>query len=141
MIENMKILGFNFSKLNIEKYKESLNNLQIKNEVDILEVSEVKQDFFKTEEEMIGVKFMYNVIYSPDIAKVQTEGNMLIALDSKTAREILKDWKKKSLPEEFRITMINIIFRKAGLKALELEDQMNLPLHMQMPSLRKKEEK
>ena len=49
MIENMKILGFNFSKLNIEKYKESLNNLQIKNEVDILEVSEVKQDFFKTE--------------------------------------------------------------------------------------------
>jgi len=141
MIENMKILGFNFSKLNIEKYKESLNNLQIKNEVDILEVSEVKQDFFKTEEEMIGVKFMYNVIYSPDIAKVQTEGNMLIALDYKTAREILKDWKKKSLPEEFRIAMINIIFRKAGLKALELEDQMNLPLHMQMPSLRKKEEK
>lgn len=137
----MKIMGFNFTRISIEKYKDSLKDLQIKNEVDIPEITEIKQDFFKTDEEILGVKFLYNVIYSPDIAKVQTEGNMLIALDSKTAKEIIKEWKKKSLPEEFRIAMINIIFRKAGLKALELEDQMNLPLHMQMPSLRKKEEK
>lgn len=137
----MKILGFNFTKINIEKYKDSLKDLQIKNEVDIPDITEVKQDFFKTDEEMLGVKFTYNIIYSPEIAKIQTEGTMLVSLDSKTAKEILKEWKKKELPEDFRISLINVIFRKAGLKALELEDEMNLPLHMQLPTLKKKEEK
>jgi len=137
----MKILGFNFTKINAEKYKDSLKDLQIKNEVDVPEVTEVKQDFFKTDEDLLSIKFTYNIIYSPEIAKIQTEGNMLVSLDSKTAKEIVKEWKKKELPEEFRISLINVIFRKAGLKALELEDEMNLPLHMQLPTLRKKEEK
>ena len=61
----------------------------------------------------------------------------MLSTDSEMAKDVMKKWKNKETPEEFRIPLFNIIFRKAGLKALELEDEMNLPLHMSMPTLRR----
>ena len=41
------------------------------------------------------------------------------------------------MTEEFRILLFNIILRKANIKALELEEQMNLTLHIPLPTLKK----
>ena len=54
-------------------------------------------------------------------------------------KEIIGSWKNKEISEEFRFFCLNIVLKKATLKALELEDDLNLPLHIQFPSFRKKE--
>ena len=136
----MRLLGFNFTKINVEKESDSFKDLKISNQIDILGIEEVKQEVFKSKDEILAVKFKYSIGYEPKIAKVELEGNILASLgDAKLSKEVLKKWKDKAMPDEFRMPLFNIIFRKAGLKALELEDEMNLPLHMQMPVLRKQE--
>jgi len=137
----MKILGFNLTKINVEKFKDKVENLKINTQIDVAEISEVKSDFFKTKEEILAVKFTYGLNYEPEFAKLEFSGNIVLSLDSKTARNVLKQWKDKKMPEEFRLTLFNIILRKSSLKALQLEEDMNLPIHMQLPSLRAQDKK
>ncbi|GAG20549.1 unnamed protein product, partial [marine sediment metagenome] len=58
----------------------------------------------------------------------------------KIAKDILKEWNDKKMSEDFRITLFNIILRKSNLKAIQLEDEMNLPIHIQLPSLKKEDQ-
>ena len=133
----MKVLGLNFRKINVERLADSMADLKIKTNMDILDISPTKASFIETKEEFIIVKFTYSINYEPEYAKVELNGNILLSDESKAIQEILKNWKDKKLTEDFRIFVLNLILKKSTLKALELEEELNLPLHMPMPSLRK----
>ena len=137
----MKIIGFNFDKINIEKLLGKAEKLEVKTNIDISEIKEVKSENTFMKEDFIGVQFTFNVNYEPDFVKINLSGNVLFAVDSKLSKDILKQWKDKKMPEDFRILLFNVILRKANLKALQLEEEMNLPLHVPMPSLKKQETK
>lgn len=132
-------MGFNYTKISIEKGKDIFKDLKINNSVDISDIEEVSQDVFKSKEGFLAVKFKYTLEYAPSIAKIDMGGNILVSVEPKLAKEVLKQWKDKSMPDEFRIPLFNIIFRKAGLRALQLEDEMNLPPHIQMPVIKKQD--
>lgn len=132
----MRLVGFNFSKINAEKISDKLENLKINTGIDIAEIKEVKSNFFKTKEELIGVKFEYKVDYEPGIAKLNFLGNMILSVDSKEAKEVLKEWNDKKIPETFKLTIFNIILKRSSLKALQLEDEFNLPPHVPLPSIK-----
>ncbi len=137
----MKLFGFNFTKIQIEKFKERVEGLKINTKIDISDIKEAKAGILKTKEELLTVKFVYGLDYEPEMAKVELEGNLIVSLESKRVKEILKEWKKKKMPEDFRTTLFNVILRKSGLKALQLEEEMNLPIHMQMPTLKLSDKK
>ena len=137
----MKVIGFNFTKISIEKLSESNEKLKINTEIDVPSIHSVKTNLFKGKDEIIEAKFIYNVNYDPEIAKVQLGGMIVFSLEPKLAKQILKDWKKKQITEDFKLVLFNVISRKSALKALELEDELNLPLHVPMPSIRKAEDK
>ena len=132
----MKVLGFNFDKLNAEKIKARPENLKISTNIDIAEIKDLKNEVLKTKEDLIQVSFSYTVKYDPGFVEINLKGNILLSLDEKLAKDVLKEWKKKKMPESFRVSLFNIILRKATVKALELEDELNLPLHMPLPSIR-----
>jgi len=138
----MRIIGFNFTKISIEKLKESSelkDQLKINTQIDVPELTEVKSHILKTKEEIVGAKFAYGVNYNPDFAKIELEGRILVAVEPKVAKEIFKKWKKKKMPEDFRLLLFNVILKKSSLKALYLEEELNLPLHMPMPSFKKEQ--
>lgn len=138
----MRVIGFNFTKISIERLEEAARptgELKINTQMDVPELKEVKTDILKTKEEIIAAKFTYGVNYDPDFAKIELEGKILLAVDPKIAKEVLKQWKKKKIPEEFRLLLFNVILKKSSLKALNLEEELNLPLHMPMPSFKKEE--
>jgi len=137
----MRVIGFNFTKFLVEKLESSRDPLKINAEIDISEIKSVKTDLFKAKEDIIDVKFSYNVEYNPKIAKVEFEGSIIFSLEPKLAKQVLKDWNKKKMPDDFRLNLFNVILRKSTLKALELEDQLNIPLHISLPSLKKPKEK
>jgi len=132
----MKVLGFNFDVLSAEKMKARPENLKINTKIDVDEIKELKNEVLKTKEGLIQVSFAHIISYEPGFAEVKLKGNVLLSIEDKLAKEILKDWKKKKMPDGFKVTLFNIILRKATIKALELEDEINLPLHMPLPSLR-----
>jgi len=137
----MRVIGFNFTKISIEKLKEITEVPKVKTEINIPEIKGVKSTILKTKEEIIEAKFEYIVNYEPESAKINIEGRALLSVDPKIARDILKQWKKKKMPEEFRMLLFNVVMRKSALKALLLEDELNLPLHTPLPSLRRTKEK
>ncbi len=138
----MRIIGFNFTKISIEKLKEASElkeQLKVNTKIDVPELKEVEAGILKTKEDIISAKFTYGVDYDPDFAKVEIEGRILITVEPKIAKEILKQWKKKKMPDDFRIFLFNIILKKSSLKALHLEEELNFPLHIPMPSFKKEQ--
>ena len=138
----MKIIGFNFTKISIERLQDALfpsGELKINTEMDVPELKELKSDILKTNEDILTVKFTYTINYNPDFAKIELEGRILLALEPKLAKDTLKQWKKKKMPDDVRIFLFNGILKKSSLKALSLEEELNLPLHIPMPSFKKEE--
>jgi hypothetical protein len=137
----MKVVGFNFNKMNVEKLISSYEKLSIKTNIDISEIKNVKQDLFKTNEEFIGVKFSFNLDYEPNVAKLEFTGDVVFSMDPKLAEEVVKQWKTKSIPEDFRVFLYNFILKKSNVKAFQFEEELNLPLHIPLPSVKREEKK
>ncbi len=132
----MRIAGFNFKKISVEKTGEKAEDLKINTKVDILNIEILKPEFVKTKDELLQINFEYTVNYEPNFAKIEIIGNVIVALDPKTAKEVVKHWQDKEMSDELRLNLFNIILRKSNIKALELEDEMNLPLHIPFPPLK-----
>jgi len=137
----MRVIGFNFDKISAEKLKDRTEKLNIKTNIDISEIKQIKSDILKTKEDIVQAKFSYTVRYEPGYANIDLKGTVLLSLEEKQTKEVLKEWKKKQMPEGFRTVLFNIIMRKASLRSLHLEDELNLPLHLPLPTLKPQKEK
>jgi len=131
----MRLIGFNFEKMSIERFQERVDEIKFNTKVDISAINPLKSDIIKTKEELLKVDFVYSVLYEPNFAKLELTGNLILSVEPRIAREVLKGWKDKQTSEDFRIFMFNIILRKSNIKALQLEDELGLPPHIPLPSL------
>lgn len=129
----MKLAGFNFTKINVEKFTNDFKNLKINTSINLVSIDEAKT--IKTNDSFLNLKFNYSIDYDPKIAKIEFEGNMLISIDSKKAKEILDDWKNKKIKDESRLAIFNGILMKSNIKAVQIESEMGLPIHFKLPSL------
>ena len=136
----MRVVGFNFTKISIEKFSDKLEKLNIKTNIDIADINTINNEILKTKNSLIAVKFLYSIDYDPSFAKIDLAGTILFELDEKKSKEIIEKWKDKQIPEDFKLNLFNLILRKSNVKALQLEDDMNLPLHISLPSIKAKEE-
>lgn len=132
----MKIIGFNFNKINVERLSDKFEKLKINTNVDLTDVKEVKPEVFKTKEDIVEIKFNYSVNYEPKIAQISLSGTVLVMADEKTTKSFLSHWRDKKLPDEHKILLFNVILKKSNLKAMQLEDELNLPLHVTLPSVK-----
>ncbi|MDO8468057.1 MAG: hypothetical protein Q7S56_03885 [Nanoarchaeota archaeon] len=132
----MKLVGFSFNKIVAEKISmERPKNLTINTGIDISTISKADTEISMGKEEILHITFNYKIEYNPKYAQIQFSGEVFLGVDKKISLEILKQWKEKNLSEEFKISLFNIIFRKSNIKALDLEDQIGLPLHIPLPRL------
>ena len=133
----MKLVGFNFNKISVEKQrKKRPKELKIDTNIDISEITTPQSNILKTKEELLAVTFSHSITYKPDFAKLLLDGSVVLSLEPKTAKNVLKEWKKKKLPADFKVVLFNVILSKTNVKALELEEEVNLPYHIPLPSLR-----
>jgi len=136
----MRIISFNFTKSSVEKLSDAFKDLKINTNIHVSEIKGVKQDIFKSKEEFLGINFEFNIDYAPEIAKIEFKGKVLIGVEQKKAKDILKQWEEKKIEEGLKLLIFNVILRKSNIKALQLEDEMNLPPHINLPSVRKQED-
>lgn len=136
----MKAIGFNFKKISAERLKGSdTSELKVNTNIKIEDMKRVDTNIFKDKNEIIQVDFDYGIDYKPDFAKLNLSGSIILSIEPKKAKSMLKDWKKKKISEEVTVPIYNLILKRSTLKALELEEELNLPTHMPLPSFKKKE--
>lgn len=136
----MKYMGFNFRKISIERKEEGSGELKINTNIEIKDLEKAHSEILPSGEEIIIVRFEYNIDYLPNYAKIEFKGDIILSIESKKAKELLDDWKDKKIKEDIRVGILNIILKKANIKALELEDEMNLPLHMPLFKIKRNNE-
>ncbi|MAH07216.1 hypothetical protein CMI38_03130 [Candidatus Pacearchaeota archaeon] len=129
----MRIIGFNLTKILAERSENLKQNLQVNQNIDIKDV--IKEDIPITKEEIIKIKFNLSVSYSDKSAKLEFNGNVLILPENNELKELLDSWKNKKLPEDARVPLFNFIMNKCNIKALYLEDELGLPLHVPLPKI------
>ena len=57
----MKLLGFNFTKIHVEKFKERVEGLKIGTRIDVSEINEAKAGILKTKDEMDFLINKFNI--------------------------------------------------------------------------------
>lgn len=130
---NMKIIGFGIKRILGEKNIVHNVKLSINQNINIKDVYKEKLDI--AGEEAIGVNFIFSIIYSENLGKVEVEGNLIILPEKEELKEFSKSLKEKSIPDKFKPIIFNFIMNKCNIKALSIEDEINLPYHVPMPRL------
>ena len=133
MIKETRLLGLTFIKMNVEKNPDFQGKVEINSNMDVSKVEKHKQTLLKQDTAKINFKF--SISYG-DLGKIDLEGFMVWLFDKKTLKEVLEGWNKNELEQEIRTSVLNVVLQKCSLQALKLEEQFNLPLHMQMPSVK-----
>jgi hypothetical protein len=131
--KEFRLLGFNFLKILAERrpdFKGELPNIE--SNIDIKSIEQQKTDLLK--EETLKLEFNFVLNYK-DLGKIEMNGNLIVMFSLKISKQILEDWKEKRLPENIRLPILNLILQRSSLKALQLEEEIGLPLHVRLPTL------
>jgi len=134
----MKIIGFNLTKISIERKEKPEKELKVTQNINIVDITKEKLTISK--DEPLNTSFKLDIDYGGDFAKLEFKGNVILLPEKEETKKILKSWKDKKLSEEFRNPLFNFIMTKCTIKALGLEDELSLPPHIQMPRLAQNQE-
>lgn len=130
----MNIVGFNFLKITASRDAKIKDIENISTSIDVLELEKETVPFLK-DSDGLKITFKYVIDYEPKYAQILFEGLLMVSASSDIVKETIKQWKKKQLPADFKIPLFNTIMSKCNLKALNLEEEMGLPLHIKFPHL------
>jgi hypothetical protein len=129
----MKIIGFGLKRLFGEKKDFNNKKINLSQNINITNVQKERLEI--TGEDAITITFVFSVNYSEDAGKIEIEGNILIIPDKEDLKEFSKTLKEKSIPDKYKPHIFNFIMAKCNIKALSIEDELNLPPHIPMPRL------
>lgn len=129
----MRIIGFNLSKILIERKEKIESRLEINQNINIKDI--ISEDIPISKDEVLKITFSFLINYSGDFAKLEFEGDIIIVPEKNELKTFLKSWKDKIIPEDLRAPLFNFIMAKCNIKALSLEDDLSLPYHIQLPRI------
>jgi hypothetical protein len=138
----MVMVGFNFTKLHVEKLSSPKGKIKISNNVTITNVLEKDLSLGKTKEDGVLFEFEFSSKFNPGIGDIILGGEILYMEPPEKVQEIMKSWAKdKKLPQDFMTNILNNILVKCNIEALILSQTVNLPPPIPLPKVSVGEEK
>lgn len=138
----MTIVGFNFTKIHVERKKPAKGKINIKNNISIKKVEEADLSLGKSKQS--GLKFIFEFVslYDPKIGDITLAGEVLYLMPEKQVKEVLKGWKKdKKVPKDLTAAVLNTVLQKCNIQALMLARDINLPPPIPLPKVNMAETK
>ncbi len=134
------IINFKLDKIIATKQKLPKGNIEASNNVKVIDV-EKESVASLSDQKAVTFKFMYGVTYKPNIASIELDGNVVYMSDDATVKGILDNWKKnKKIEQGIAAQVFNAILSRCNIKALKLEEELELPFHIPVPRVRTKEQ-
>ncbi len=136
----MKIIGFSIEEI-LAKRPFDIPKAGINTDIVFTNIDKAKLDVLK-EEECLKASFKFSVLYKDASKKESSEnneisisGSILLMVTKDESKEFLKLWKSKQIPKDKIIPIYNYILKKCSVKALQLEEELNLQPHIPFPRL------
>lgn len=131
----MPIIGFNYTKILVERKKPLRENIKVKNDINIDNIEKAKVPL-PNQEGVLQIEFTYTSEYQPGIASIEIKGNILFLDSPEESEKAIDSWKKnKKLPSKAAQHILNSILIRCGVKALSLSQDLNLPPHIRLPTV------
>ena len=128
----MPIMGFGFDKIHIEKKADPQKGQEIKNRVNIASMKESKLILGSEEKASLIIFFEYSVDYK-EAGDLMLAGHIFYYETPEKIKEIVKQWEThKTAPQNFATAIYGYIFAKTNLRALQLQEDVGLPHHIQL---------
>jgi len=136
----MVIIGFSFTKMNVERKAPISGKISISNNVSIKKVEEHKLALGAGKESALRFTFEFTSSYKPDIGGIALLGEVIWMAQEKQVKDIIKGWNKdKKIPKEIMSNILNNVLVKCNIQALILSQYMNLPPPIPLPKVQTKE--
>ncbi|MBW3015086.1 hypothetical protein KY330_01575 [Candidatus Woesearchaeota archaeon] len=141
----MAIVGFNFTKINVEKLQTLKGKIDIKNNVSIKDVA--KQDLIlgSNKQDALRFDFEYIASYNSDKkqnANIKLYGEVIFLDTQDKVKKLLETWKKSKKVEPLVMQQVmNTALTKSNIQALVLSRDVNLPPPIPLPRLNLSSEK
>lgn len=132
----MKLLTLKYVKIDAQRDIEYSGKIEVKQNIKIKSIERYKS--INSREESVKVIYNFEVNYG-DLGHVIIEGLMFLSMDVKTQKNLIKNYENKKMDEPENITLMNIIIQKTSIKAITLEEEMSLPIHIKLPSIQLKD--
>jgi len=136
----MPIVGFNLTNIQAQKLnpiEAKGTDIKINSKIGITNIKEEKLPTGKSKSDGLRFDFEFKLEYQPEIANIIIEGFIYYMDDLKILKEITEKWsKEKNVPLDIKTQILNTVILRASIKALQLEQEINLPPHLPFPSVR-----
>ncbi|MBD3203559.1 hypothetical protein GF327_04645 [Candidatus Woesearchaeota archaeon] len=133
----MTIVGFNFTKMLIEKKKTATGKIDIANNVSIKEVKEAKLNLGNSKKPGLEFQFLFTSNYKEDIGKIELYGKVIYMDKEDNIKKILETWKKeKKVQKELLGSLYNSILSKCNVQAIILSRDIQLPPPIPLPKIK-----
>ncbi|MBN1544379.1 hypothetical protein JW898_02860 [Candidatus Woesearchaeota archaeon] len=130
----MAIVGFEFTKINVQRQEVAKGKINISNNVGITDIKKSDLQLGKSKQNGIRFFFEYRSSYEPGFAKIELGGIILYLTDEKNAKEITEAWEKeKKIKKDVAEKIINAILTKCNIQSIILSNTVNLPPPVPMP--------
>ncbi len=135
----MPIIGLGLNSIEASKKNERVEQQEVKvnSTPHITDVKEVDLPNFS--QKALSIEFDFLTVYDPALAKITIKGTVMYLSDN--IKDVVTEWKKKKrLPEDMSMEVLNYLFRHCLLKSSVLADELQLPPPMPMPRITPKKE-
>jgi len=129
MAKEMKLVGSHFTKMAAERNDNFKGKLELSQNLQINTFEKVEGS-----KEVVKVGYLLEIDYK-ELGKISIEGLVFVSTDAKKIKEMIKSWEDKKLNAQEYATITNLIIQKATIRALELEEEFRLPIHIRLPTV------
>jgi hypothetical protein len=132
----MPVAGFSFTKISAERTEGKGAKIDIENNVAVKNMEDMKFPFAKPGDKALKVEFEFTSTFSPDYGKIQLNGEVLFVESEKTAKDLVKEWKKsKKVKQEFLHVILNAVLQRCNVEAILLSREISLPSPIPLPKV------
>jgi hypothetical protein len=132
----MGIVGFNFTKVSVEKMSTPQGGINIRNNVKMNDIGKADLNLGKAKQSGLRFTFNYTSDYEPSFGKLSIDGEVLVLEEEKKANEVLKAWKaKEEVDTEIMNNVMNGILEKCTVLALIVTREVGLPPSIPLPKV------
>ncbi|MBT4334582.1 hypothetical protein HOD61_02075 [archaeon] len=132
----MPIIGFNFDRIIVEKLGKIQKGMKVKNNLTIKGLTK-EEISVGDSNDVVKLDFDFSVSYEPSIGNISLQGHLMFMEEKKKIEELIVEWNKtKQLPKDITPLILNTVLGKCNVKALLMSQEVSLPPHIRMPSIK-----
>ncbi|MFH1440236.1 MAG: hypothetical protein ABIG89_06710 [Candidatus Woesearchaeota archaeon] len=133
----MTVVGFNFTKINVERKEFSKGKVNISNNVTVQDIEESSFSVGQEEQKSLKLTFQFTSTYEPNVGLIELIGDLIFIEEKERIMEIYDNWKeKKKVDKDVMTEILNVVLNRCNIQALILARDINLPSPIPLPKVK-----